>query len=221
MSSCPSVRAFSAFALSVAALGAAEAEAGALNPWYGRLGDGDAAVTPYVYVMDGGSVDASVYVQSSFARHFDLLVGAGGSMVPNAEAGFSGVDLMPRFFFTDQLGLTLRTRLGADGTAAVGPEFHGVFARGAFTFAVNAGFADQAAYGLFAPEWSLNDRFSLFVELDPVLPVGGAPSLLTVPGVGLALDKNARHTCALGVQIPTLSPAPPSYGIWYSTAIGG
>ena len=197
------------------------AHAGALNPWYGRLGDGDAAVTPYVYVMNQGSVDASVYVQSSFARHFDLLVGAGGSMVPGASTGFSGVDLMPRYFFTDTIGATVRTKVSADGSTSVGPELHGVFSAGSFTFAVNAGYADQAAYGLFAPEWSFGDRFSMFLEIDPVVPVGGAVALTAVPGFGLTLDRKGRHTAALGVQIPTLQPEAPSYGLWYSTSIGG
>jgi hypothetical protein len=197
------------------------AQAGALNPWYGRLGDGDAAVTPYVYVMNDGAVDASVYVQSSFAKHFDLLVGAGGAMVPGAQGGFTKVDLMPRVFLTDTLGATVRTIVSADGSTTVAPEFHGVFARGSFTLATNIGYGGQTAYGLFAPEYALSERVSVYVEVDPVLPMDGEASLTTVPGVSLILDRNARHSCALGVQIPTLTPEAPSYGLWYSTSLGG
>lgn len=198
------------------------AHAGALNPWYGRLGDGDAAITPYVYVLDGGAVDASVYVQTSFARHFDLLVGAGGSMVPSVGSAMSTVDLMPRVYINDNIGGTIRTKVSTTGGGvSVGPELHTVHKKGSFTFASNVGYVDRVAYALFAPEFSLSDRFSLFVEVNPTVEIGGAVALMAVPGFGLAIDKEARHTCALGLQVPTLDPDPLSVGLWYSTSIGG
>lgn len=42
-------------------------------------------------------------------------------------------------------------------------------------------------------------------------------SLLVVPGFGVTLDPEARHTASIGLQIPVLpTDAPASLGIWYA-----
>jgi len=214
-------RLFTVFAALTAVAVAAPAHAGALNPWYGRLDDGAAAVTPYVYVGNDAEVTPSVYVQSSFAGHFDVLVGAGGAFSPDGESTFTTVDLMPRVFLTDNLGATVRTIIDPQsGDASVGPEVHAVFSRSALTFASNIGYADGTTYGLLAPELALGDRTSVFFEVNPAF---GADSvdLTLVPGLGLTLDRAGNHTAALGVQVPALAAAAPSYGLWYSTGFGG
>lgn len=201
----------------------AMASAGALNPWGGRLADGSGALTPYVYVMPDGAVSSSAYVQASFLDHFDAIVGAAGGVGAGGPA-FGGVDLMPRVFVTDTLGLSMRTLIAPDGSAAWGPEADAVFAQGKLAVTLNVGHRRQGApedalsYAIFAPELYIGERVSVFCEVDPSYAEASGAALLAVPGVGVAFDKDAVHTAAVGVQLDALHGAAPSVGVWYSKA---
>jgi hypothetical protein len=205
-------------------LSPAVAAAGTLNPWGARLDDGAGALTPYVYVMPDGVVTPSTYVQASFADHFDFIGGVGGTITPGAGGGLSAIDLMPRVFVTETLGLSLRTIVAPDGSVAYGPEADATLSQGRVAVTVNVGHRRQGApedaltYAIFAPELFLGDRVSVFLEVDPSYAASSGAALLAVPGVSLAFDAEAVHTAAVGVQVDALAGGAPSVGLWYSKA---
>ena len=204
---------------------ASDAHAGGVNPWGGRLSDGSTAVTPYLYVLEGGEVSTSAYVQQSFAGHLDVLVGAGGSFIPGQGGSFGVVDLMPRVFINDSLGFTMRVLAAPDAPLAYGPEIHTIVGGDRFAFTLNAGYrfedGAQSAFGLMVPEVFAGERLSFFVEVDPTYAFGDGLSMLLVPGVGAVLDRAGKHTAAAGVQIDPIALTPPTVGMWYSTGWGG
>lgn len=198
------------------------ARAAALTPWYGRLADGEAQVMPQVHATSTGRVDPSVYVQGSYAGHFDMLVGVGGALSTTGEAAFDRVDVMPRFFLNDDLGAALRASIDpATATSSLAPELHAVARRGRLTLAVNLGYDRGTAFARLAPELDLAARVSVFAELNPALGLDGGAALAVVPGLGFGLDRTGQHALSLGVTVATLSPADPLWGLRYTAGFGG
>lgn len=215
--------ALSRLALLLPALAAASvAHGAALTPWYGRLGDGEARVMPQVHATAAGRVDPAVYVQGSYAGHFDMLVGVGGALSTTDDSAFDRVEVMPRVFLTDSLGAGLRASIDpASATSSLAPEVHGVARRGRLTLAVNLGYDRGTTFARLAPEVELASRVSVFAELNPAVDLDGSAALAVVPGLGLGLDRAGHHGLSLGVTVATLTPADPLWGLRYTARFGG
>lgn len=232
-------------ALGALALAPAPAQAYPLNPWGAATPTRFVALTPYLYVYDlGSSYYPYLYASYGIVDGLDVIGGVGAylELGDGGGAGLSSVELMPRWFFSDQMGVALHLT-GGGGALKVAPEFHGIFGSSdAFMLTLNAGFGTFVGeggfslggpYALIAPEYALSDRLSVFCEVNPSLSMAEGVdgmntswALTLVPGVGLTLDEEGSHTMAVGVQAGLVEGAgfgaeSLSLGLWYSTGFGG
>lgn len=214
----------------------ASALAAPVNPWTSPVGQGVVALTPFLYLDSTPAAYPLLYAQYGFTDRAELLVGAGATL--GEAMSFDGVELMPRFFFTDAVGLALHATWVPDGGTTVAPELHVYKDWDALSLTVNAGYGPTftsggtltgSAYAMIAPERYLTEHTSLFLEVNPSVDLnddGGAAvdrlGLELVPGVGTGLHDT--HWFAVGLHLPVL-PAFSADGIyiggWYSIAFGG
>ena len=216
------------------------AEAGALNPWGLPGGEGVFGILPYVYVFpnetdeSGANIYPILYLTYGFTDAFELDVGQSFYFGGDWGSGADTLEIMPRYFFTDTLGIALHTFTGtySGGTFDFGPELQGAWSWDALDLGVNLGYYMYDPFGTFnagvikaivAPEHYFTDSFSVYVEgdmaayLDP-----SATEFQIVPGVSWSFAET--HYFSLGVQIPLDTydgSTKPSVGLWYYTSFGG
>ena len=215
----------------------APAAAGPLNPWGAAIGDGVVGVNPFLYVYQDPGVLPILYGQYGFSDEADIIVG-GGAWLAKEGSGFDTLEVMPRYFFTENLGLAVHALVpGSFDAVEIGPELHGYWSTDALDLTMNAGWRPTLGGGGFglggpfvmvAPERYLNDTWSVYAELDAGydltegLPDDGRLTAMVVPGVAAGFAET--HYVSLGVQVP-VAPAfateAVSVGMWYATSFGG
>jgi hypothetical protein len=212
------------------------AAASPLNPWGVHVGKGSKFLTPFLYVDQGVSLYPYVYGQYGISDQMEILVGAGATV--GKASSFDSIEVMPRYFFTDEHGVVLHAFIYPGGGAALGPEYHGVMETGPITLTVNAGwrptlnngFSAGSAFAMVAPEYYITEGTSVFLEVDPSMLLVDVPgleakdkiSLTVVPGVSTVFAE--KHYVALGIQVPVMpgfDTKAISAGAWYSVALGG
>jgi hypothetical protein len=225
---------FAAFLAAVA--WSAPAMAGPLDPWGAHVGKGVFALTPFIFADQTPGVYPLLYGQYGVTDQFEMLVGAGVTVVPGFS--FDSVEVMPRYFFTDTTGVALHaTWVPGDTGVTVAPEWHGIYPIGPLTLTVNAGwgpyfgasgFAAGSAYALVAPEWFFTDASSLFVEVNPSVDLndyGGADvdrfSMELVPGVSTSVAETHYFAVGIGIPVTGFDVRSIYLGAWYSIAFGG
>ena len=219
---------------------AGTAHAYPLNPWGVGTPQGTLVLNPFLYAYPGPDINLIPYALYGITDSVDVI---GGVSVGYAGGGyFGGVEVIPRYFFADNMGLALHVLAGG-GQVTFGPEFHGVFGGDSFALTLNAGYLPSIVFGdaggfsagsvkaLIAPEYNFSSQFSVFLEVDPTYTLGeyGGLGLVLVPGVGFALDEDQTHTFAVGLQVDnpqskavsSFAQEKLSVGLWYSTAFGG
>lgn len=217
------------------------ADAYPLNPWNERIPDHTVAVMPMLYGYPGPSYTAIGYAGYGFGERFDVYLGQG---IDFAEPDDGGVavgtfEAIPRVFVTPELALVPHLFYTPGGTISPAPEIHLVKWAGSFsvtanlawrpeigTTAATAGFDPGSVVALIAPEVYLGDKFALFVEFDPSIPLSDPArmELVLAPGVWWALDREQNHSFALAVQmtVPSVdgigSTLSPGVSYWTSFA---
>lgn len=232
-----------------AGLFSASAEAYPLNPWGAQTPQGYFALNPFLYVYSGPSIYPVLYGLTGIGERADVIAGAGGYVYfDGSGGGFDYVELIPRYWLSESLGLALHLIYAAPGSDSYwansltfAPEVHGVLGGDSFAFTYNVGYRPVIGFGgggfqageivaLLAPEYNFSSQLSVFLEVDPsfALGDGGGLGLTLVPGVGFALDEEQTHTFAVGAQIDPLTDSGGdfvsnnlSFGMWYSTGFGG
>ncbi len=200
-----------------------------LNPWGSATAPGASVVNPYLYVYPE-AINPIVYGSVGLSKSVDLYVGY-GQLIPKTGAGEGSLEIFPRFFPVAALGLAphLYWTPGSD-SFILAPEVHANFASGRFSFLANLDWKPIVSSGEFtagsvvllaAPEVKLSDRLSVYVEVDPSLSLEDDPfALLVVPGFGLTLDPEGRHSLSAGLQVPVMPDiASSSLGLWYCFVI--
>src|SRR6185503_2500789 len=117
------------------ALAPSAAHAGALNPWGLPAGQGVFGINPFLYVFpnDDGTSGVNLYpilyLQYGFTDSADIIVGQSFYFGGNWGSGADTLEIMPRYFFTDTLGIALHTFTGtySGGTFDFGPELQGAW----------------------------------------------------------------------------------------------
>lgn len=228
----------------------APSQAYPLNPWGVQTAQGSYVLNPFLYFYNKGKgVYPIVYGATGLGERMDVIAGVGGWtwLSGGLDGGLDGLEVMPRYFFNESMGVTVHLIYGLPGSSTyvenqltVAPEFHGVFGGDSLALTVNAGwrptlgggagFQPGAVVAYLAPEYNFSSQFSLFLEIDPsfTLGEGGGLGMLLVPGVGFALDPDQTHTFSVGVQVDPLSDSGGDFlennvslGVWYATAFGG
>lgn len=222
-----------------------------LNPWGAQTPQGYVAVTPFLYFYNYPALYGILYGATGLGDRADLIAGAGGYVYFDGASGggFDYVEVFPRYWLSDSVGLTLHVIYAGPGSdsypanaVALAPEVHGVLGGDSFALTYNVGYKPWIGFGagggfqpgeigaLLAPEYNFSSQFSLFCEVDPSFAFGddGGFDLVLVPGVGFALDPDQANTFSFGVQIDQVADAPDgfftdnvSFGLWYSTGFGG
>jgi hypothetical protein len=234
----PSPRSLGCIAAAVLLVHAAaptEARAAPLNPWGAHVGEGVFALTPFLYVDQTPRFYPLVYGQYGVSSKLELLAGAGASF-GGGPFSFDGIEVMPRYFFTDEAGAALHISWAPGADPTIAPEYHGAYENGSFALTVNLGwgpsigsngFQPGSVYALIAPELYLTDATSVFLEIDPSFGLGsGYPAgsrfyMELVPGISTSIAET--HYLAFGVAIPTapFSAGGIYFGAWYSIGFGG
>ncbi len=215
----------------------APAAASPLNPWGAHVGKGVFALTPFVYVDQTPGVYPLIYGQYGVTDQFELLAGAGATVVP--WGSFDTVELMPRYFFHETTGAALHaTWVPGEAGVTVAPEWHGIYSLGPIELTTNVGwgpyfgatgFGAGAVYALVAPEWYFTDASSLFLEIDPSYDLtadetlGAADRfyLELVPGVSTSVAETHYFAFGIGIPVTGFDPTAIYAGVWYSIAFGG
>lgn len=191
------------------------AEAGSLNAWGLALGRDSVAVMPFASAGDGGEF-SQIYAAAGIGDAVDVNVAAGTAFAWDGGTETT-LELLPRVFVSDTVGLGVHLywTAGTEGVV-LGPEAHGEWSAGRFTLGANVGWTPALALGatfgdvwaVIAPEVYLADRWSVFCEVDPVVPVtGDLPGVTLVPGVGAMFDAEGAHSASLGLGV-TPGPTP-------------
>lgn len=208
-----------------------------LSPWGTKVPDKTIALTPYLYAgsSDGLWLNPILYAGYGIGDKVDVTVGA-GLYTDAAGTGFSGLEIMPRYFLNEQLSASLHFYVSSSAITPA-PEIHyaGMFDK--FALTINAGykpvigfdgtFAPGGAFAYIAPEYYFSKQCSVFVEVNPSFDVASGGLLLTlVPGIWFALDPDQKYSFAVGGNIPVgLTGATgigsPYLGAWFSTTFGG
>jgi hypothetical protein len=217
------------------------AEAGALNPWGVPGGKGVFGILPYVYVFPNETNESGVniypilYLTYGFTDAFELDVGQSFYFGGDWGSGADTLEIMPRYFFTDTMGVALHALIGtyADGPIDIGPEFQAAWSWDPLDLGLNAGYYLDIYDGnvnagtikaLIAPEHYFTDSFSVYLEGDIIeyLDPSGT-DFQVVPGISWSFAE--KHYFSLGVQIPVTDTYDGvgniSYGLWYYTSFGG
>jgi hypothetical protein len=221
---------------------ASTAEAGALNPWGVPAGAGVFGINPYLYVFpnDDGTSGANLYpilyLSYGFTDSVDLIVGQSFYFGGNWGSGADVLEIMPRYFWSDTMGIALHAKIGtySGGPFEIGPELQAAWSTDALDFGLNlnylayndpAGFDAGSINVILAPERYLSDAVSVYLEVDAsyALTADVDPVFMqVVPGVSWSFAET--HYFSLGVQIPFVPEFDSSLiapGIWYYTSFGG
>lgn len=201
-------------------LAAAPAAAAPMNPWQAPMNANQVSLSPMV-VSSGEGSEGAFSASVGAGGGFDFNITAAAPIAPGAPG--AEMELMPRWFPIDAVGVAVRTGAGADGALAyVVPELHAVLDRELFDLTLNAG-ADVGAggsapgfVGILAPELWLTARVSTFVELDAAVADGEASADL-LPGLSANIDPDGVHGVCLALGLPLGPEAGPAYGaFWYA-----
>lgn len=191
----------------------AAAFASPLNPWGSATGQDTALFNPYFYVYPEGA-NPILYGEVGLSDSVDVYFGAGTFLAAGAPATGS-LEFFPRFFVDPSLALSPHVYWtpGSD-SVIIAPELHANHTWTRFAIVVNAGWrpvigGDGFSAGtvplIVAPELRLNDRYSMFLELDPTFSLdGGDAAMIVVPGFSAALESSGHHAISIGLQIPVL-----------------
>ncbi|MFM7201456.1 MAG: hypothetical protein ACKO6N_11755 [Myxococcota bacterium] len=214
---------------------ASEAQAYPLNPWGSKTATGAVAINPFLYVYGGPTLYPYFYGAYGINDKMDVWAGVGAAL-DGSGGGFGGLEIFPRYFVNENLGLVAHFFIGTDSIIP-SPEVHYVQSWDKFALTVNAGWRPVVGYNgsfapgtvnvILAPEYNISSQLSVFLEVDPVIGLDGSGVALTlVPGIGFALDPEQTNTFAAGFQVAVapgeFDPATAlSFGIWYSRVFGG
>lgn len=231
-----------AFGLTAALLLAPSiAHAGGFTPWGTITGDKTMAISPYFFVGSDGSVTNAPYLFFGASDYFDIMVGYGFTLTPSdptnggdPSVSSGAIEIMPRAAINDYAVFALHALYTpGDDSAVAGVEFHGVAAGEFVAFTYNAGwwpvvggtagFNAGSVFGIFVPEFIINERFSVFTEFNPAVDLStGTPEFgaNVVPGLTFYVDKDLNHSITAAA---TMAVAPnwggATFGLLYWTAI--
>ena len=211
-------------------LSTSQAVASPLDAWGGATGKGMLVINPNVGVTQGGVVDGSLVLSYGPSERFDILVQAGLSGGPNTSPAFDGLEVLPRFFLHESVGLALHAAwTPGSGVAQLGPELHLSWSRDAFSLYSDVGWAPEigdtfdpgTVFGRVALEGSPVPFFSVFVETTAEVNITDrAFGLQVTPGLGFTLDQAGLHEISAGVRVPAWGDLHEVHvGAWYSVAI--
>lgn len=208
-----------------------------LNTWGAHTGVDVAAVTPFFYAYDDRTVAPSIFVSAGVSERVDLIAGMATTFDFSGTGGdvaqLASVELMPRFFITDEVGLALHSAyFPSDQSVMLSPAVHAVGQWGRFMLTANVGwqptiadggFDPGRAFAILVPEVRVAGTLTFFTEVNPGVAFDGAGTvdLTVVPGIGFAFGEGDAHAMALGVQVGVMPTTTLSGGLWYSTAWGG
>lgn len=210
-----------------------DAHAGGFTPWGTGTGDKTIALSPYFYVGPDGTTTLAPYVFFGATDYFDVMVGYGFGLDPQeANPALPGrIEIMPRAIINSQAIFALHAlyQPGADN-AVLGVEFHGVAAAKHFAFTYNTGWWPSIGgddgfnagqwFAILAPEFLVNERFSVFTEFNPNVTIDGAVFGATVvPGLTFYTDDALKHSFTVSATIPVApQSAGPTFGLLYWTS---
>jgi hypothetical protein len=209
-----------ALLFAIAASFAAPAAAAPLNPWQAPMGRNQVSLSPMV-VSDGAAAEGAFSASVGAGGGFDLNLTAASPIAAGAPG--AELEVMPRWFPVDAVGVAVRAGAGATGGLSyVVPELHAVLDRDIFDLTLNAG-ADVGAagsapgfVGILAPEVWITSRISAFVELDGTVSGGVAAGDL-LPGLSANIDPDGVHGVCAAIGLPLGPDAGPAYGaFWYA-----
>lgn len=221
-------------------LSASTAEAYPLNPWGSLLPSDKVTINPFVYVYPGPFLYPYMYAGKGLTEKLDVWAGVGATIgLEGSGASRASIEVFPRYFVTEELGLSLHLTFVPGVGLTTAPEAHFVKTWDKFSLTVNASYKPQilfsgggfdvgSVYAIIAPEWYFSEQFSAFLEVNAGTSLtGGGMATQLVPGIWFALDPDQKHSFAIAAQVPILrvgeygADFDYSAGIWYSTAFGG
>ncbi len=197
--------------LLVGCLWASIATPAPLNAYQGTQGVGTIMVAPGATVSTDGTIEPATAFAGALGRKGDINLGIGAAGSMEGGPWTAGLDLMPRFFPVESLGFGAHLAFDGSGVG-LGPEVHHIFERNAFSLTTNLGWmttvgqpADSGELFLFvSPEVAVNDRFGVFVEVNPVVPLGVPTESVVsfIPGVSANFGHDGSTSATLGVSVP-------------------
>lgn len=242
-SSRPSRLFIGALALGLTALtGVSESTADAypLNPWGSLLPSDSVTINPFIYAYPGPFLSPYLYAGKGLTEKLDVWAGVGADIgLEGSGASLPSIEVFPRYFVTEELGLSLHLTFALGEGLTTAPEVHFVKTWDKFSLTVNASYKPQilfdgtgfdvgSVYAIIAPEWYFSEQFSAFLEINAGTSLTGeGMATQLVPGIWFALDPDQKHSFAIAAQVPILrvgeygADFDYSAGIWYSTAFGG
>lgn len=199
------------------------------------LGARTVAVNPAINVDLEGTVESGLYLTGGLREEIDLTIGAAWALGADGTVVPGAVEIMPRWFVHESVGLGLYTSWApGEDEAVVGPQVHlngawgsvGVFGDFAWSPVVGRATGVGAVSVNLAAELSLFRSLSTFLEASGELDLQTLESAVAVtPGFSLVLDRDGRHEMAAGLRVPVgrARQGPvgnPGYsvGVWYSVA---
>jgi len=206
------------------------ATASPLDAWGGATGGGIVALNQATNVGTTGSVDSSVYLAVGSVDQVDIIAGVGAVFEPGAPVAAGAVELMPRVFVHDSVGIGLYSAwVPGEAQAVLGPQLHlngtagpvGLFADLAWSPTVGVAANVGTASVHLAADVRVTSFLSTFIEVHTEGNlVTGDLALSATPGLSFVLDRDGRHEIASGVRLPLNGEWPKlTVGAWYSVAI--
>jgi hypothetical protein len=190
----------------------AVAAAAPITPFGSATTNEEAIVLPLLFGY-ADHLDGSLLLSEGYGN-FDLYLGATGTWIYPKQFAPGPLEVFPRFFVADWMAIVPHL-LWTPGTKSVttGLEFHWNATKGRFAFVADAGwrptvdpdgFHVGTALALIGPEvYLVEGRFSVFVELDPVVDLTtGGWTANVLPGVSVVPSKKHPDNVAIGVQVP-------------------
>lgn len=217
-----------------------QADAYPLTPWGSKVPDKTIALTPYLFAGGGDGVWLNPYLYGGYGIGDKLDVTVGVGLYSTIGGGAftaapSGLEIMPRYFFTENLAASLHFYVSG-GALSPAPEIHYVQSFGKFSLTANVGYKPQIGFdgttdagqifAYVAPEFYISKQLAFFVEVNPLFDIkSGATAVTLVPGVWFALDPDQKYSFAVGANIPIIvfegDDDTPYLGAWFSTTFGG
>lgn len=201
------------------------APANPLDAWGPHVGVGTLALNPNVYRDADGGTELQAIVGCGMTRRFDVQVAAATGLPEGAPAVPGPLELLPRWFVADGVGLVLKG-VWLPGTTRLGPEVHltqpvgmsfeaYVDGGGAWGWRDGQGAPDQA-FLVAGLEWVAPPKLRPYLESHTEAVAGEATALFLTPGVYLLLDDAGAHELSAGVRTPMVGGRPAVAGVWYN-----
>ncbi len=205
-------------------LSIATAAASPLNPWGSLAPEGTTTVAPYVYAS-ASAVSSTLYASRGVHRLGDVYAGV-GFVHESSGATRVLVEAFPRFGVGSQTAIVPHVVWGsAAADRSAGAEIHTWGGKGPLSWVVNLMWrtpldpqapSPGTLSAALAPEVSLTERVSMFIEVDPSIALEtSATDVLVVQGASVVLGSERAHTAVVALQ---WSPeAGPSVGASWTT----